>query len=118
MLIERSIGLLAAPRVLRSAFAAQPRRTMTGPTPQATFAQSLAQAHAALRAGRAATAEQLLRALGAQFPEEVNCLWLLGAALLDQNKISESIATLEGVLTRSPNFAQARVDLARAYRSD
>jgi tetratricopeptide (TPR) repeat protein len=91
---------------------------MTAPTPQATFAQSLAQAHAALRAGRAATAEGWLRALGVQIPGELNCLWLLGAALLDQNKISESIATLEGVLGRAPDFAHARVDLARAYRRD
>ncbi len=91
---------------------------MTAPTPQATFAQSLARAHAALRAGRAATAESWLRALGAQVPGELNCLWLLGAALLDQNKISESIATLEDVLGRAPDFAHARVDLARAYRCD
>ena len=86
---------------------------MTAP---ATFAESLAQAHAALRAGRAATAERSLRGLNERFPGEVNCLWLLGAALLAQNKITESIATLEGVLTRVPDFAHARVDLARAYR--
>jgi tetratricopeptide (TPR) repeat protein len=91
---------------------------MTAPKPKADFAESLRQAHAALRAGRAATAERWLRALDAQFPGEVNCLWLLGAALLEQNRILESIATLEGVLTRVPDFALARVDLARAYRSD
>ena len=91
---------------------------MTAPTPQATFAESLAQAHTALRAGRAATAERWLRALDAQFPGDVNCLWLLGAALLYQNKISESIATLDEVLSRAPDFAPARVDLARAHRSD
>ncbi len=91
---------------------------MTAPRPKATFAESLAQAHAALRAGRAATAERWLRALDAQFPGEVNCLWLLGAALLQQNRILESIATLEGVLIRVPDFAHARVDLARAYRRD
>jgi tetratricopeptide (TPR) repeat protein len=91
---------------------------MNVPTPHATLAESLAQAHAALRAGRAATAERLLRALVARYPGEVNCLWLLGAALLDQNKFPESIATLAGVLTRAPDFAPARVDLARAYRSD
>jgi tetratricopeptide (TPR) repeat protein len=92
--------------------------TMTAPTPQATFAQSLAQAHAALRAGRAATAERWLRALDARVPGDVNCLWLLGAALLYQDKISESIAALDEVLTRAPDFAAARVDLARAHRSD
>src|ERR1700730_17010972 len=91
---------------------------MTAPRPKATFAESLAQAHAALRAGRAATAERSLRALDGQVPGEANCLWLLGVALLDQNKIPESIATLEGVLARAPDFAQARVDLARAYQRD
>src|SRR5258708_7456328 len=90
---------------------------MTAPSAQTTFEESLRQAHAALRAGRAATAERWLRTLEAQFPGEPNCLWLLGVALLEQNKIAESIAALEGLLTRVPDFAQARVDLARAYRS-
>ena len=81
------------------------------------FAESLRRAHALLRAGRAATAETQLRAIEAQFPGEVNCLWLIGASLLDQDRISESIATLERVLTAVPDFANARVDLARAYRA-
>jgi tetratricopeptide (TPR) repeat protein len=91
---------------------------MTAPRPTAAFEESLRQAHASLRAGRAATAERCLRALDAEFPGDANCLWLLGAALLDQNKITESIATLEGLLARVPDFAHARVDLARAYRRD
>jgi tetratricopeptide (TPR) repeat protein len=76
----------------------------------------LRQAQAALRAGRAATAEHWLRAFERQAPGDMDCLWLLGAALLDQNKIPESVATLEGVLARAPDFTGARVDLARAYR--
>ena len=48
----------------------------------------------------------------------MNCQWLLGVALLEQDKIPESIATLERVLARVPDFAHARVDLARAYRRD
>src|SRR6202171_3827558 len=91
---------------------------MTAPTPPSTFEENLRQAHAALRAGRAATAERWLRALEAQSPGETNCLWLLGAALLAQDKIPQSITTLEHVLARVPGFAQARVDLARAYRRD
>jgi tetratricopeptide (TPR) repeat protein len=90
----------------------------TAPSPKAAFVESLAQAHAALRAGRAATAERWLRALDAQVPGELNCLRLLGVALLDQEKFAESIATLEGLLARVPDFAHARVDLARAYRRD
>jgi tetratricopeptide (TPR) repeat protein len=89
---------------------------MTASGKKANFEATLRQAHAALRAGRAATAERSLRAVEAEFPGDPNCLWLLGAALLDQNKISESTAMLERVLLRSPDFAQARVDLARAYR--
>jgi tetratricopeptide (TPR) repeat protein len=89
---------------------------MTAPVPSASFEAGLRQAHAALREGRAATAERLLRALQAQFPGEVNCLWLLGVALLDQDKVSESIELLEAALARAPDFAKARVDLARAYR--
>ena len=46
----------------------------------------------------------------------MNCLWLLGVALLDQDRLEESLAALESVCARAPDFAHARVDLARAYR--
>ncbi|HWX68243.1 MAG TPA: tetratricopeptide repeat protein, partial [Steroidobacteraceae bacterium] len=88
------------------------------PNRHAEFTESIRRAHAALRAGRAVTAEACLRALEAQYPGEVNCLWLIGVSLLDQDRISESIATLERVLTAVPDFANARVDLARACRRD
>ncbi len=91
---------------------------MTAPPQKAVFLESLRQAHAALRAGSAATAERCLRTLEAQSPGESNCLWLLGAAQLEQNKTLQSIATLEELLSRVPDFAHARVDLARAYRRD
>ncbi len=88
---------------------------MNTPQPR-SFEEGRRRAHAALRAGRAATAERLLRALEAQYPGEVNCQWLLGVALLDQDKVAESLACLESALARAPDFAAARVDLARAYR--
>jgi tetratricopeptide (TPR) repeat protein len=88
------------------------------PNPHPDFAASLRRAHTALRAGRAASAETWLRALEAQFPGELNCLWLLGVALLEQDKIEASITTLERVLAAAPDFLDARVDLARAYRRD
>jgi len=44
----------------------------------------------------------------AQAPGDLNCLWLLGAALLAQDKIAESIAILEPVLAGAPGFAHAR----------
>jgi tetratricopeptide (TPR) repeat protein len=91
---------------------------MSAPGSRATFETNLRQAHAALRAGRAATAERWLRTLESQFPGEVNCQWLLGVALLDQNQICASVAMLQGVLARAPDFSHARVDLARAYRRD
>ncbi len=69
-----------------------------------------------MRSGRAASAERWLRSLEAQRPGEVNCLWLIGTALLDQDQVAESIRTLERALATAPDFANARVDLARAYR--
>ena len=75
-----------------------------------------AQAAAALREGRAATAERQLRALQASAPGEVLSLRLLGAALLAQDKCAEAIAVLERSVAASPSCAQARVDLARARR--
>jgi tetratricopeptide (TPR) repeat protein len=89
---------------------------MTEQRPLATFEQSLREAQVALRAGNAGTALRRLRALDAGFPGEANCRWLVGVALLDQDKIAESVATLEAVLARAPDFADARVTLARAYR--
>jgi tetratricopeptide (TPR) repeat protein len=82
----------------------------------AAFEERLRRAHAALRAGQAASAERALRALEREFPGEVNCLWLLGAALLDQGEFPGSIALLERSLAAAPDLAEARVDLARAYR--
>ena len=91
---------------------------MTVPTPSApaAFAESRRRAQAALRAGQAATAELWLRALEAKSPGEFQCLWLLGAALLAQDKIAESVETLERALAARPDFDAARVDLARACR--
>ncbi len=91
---------------------------MNAPPPETSFAQGRRRAQAALRAGQAATAERWLRALTAQRPADALSQWLLGAALLDQDKLSESIAMLECVLEREPDLACARVDLARAYRRD
>src|SRR3984893_14875736 len=89
---------------------------MATPTAPSAFDERRRQAHAVLRTGRAATAERMLRALEAQSPGEVNCLWLLGVALLDQDRIPESIDALERALQRAPAFPDARVDLSRAYR--
>jgi tetratricopeptide (TPR) repeat protein len=83
-------------------------------TPRAAHEQRLRQAHAALLSGQAATAESLLRRLAAHTPGDVNCHWLLGVALLDQARLSEAGQVLEDAVARAPDFAEARVDLARA----
>jgi tetratricopeptide (TPR) repeat protein len=79
---------------------------------RAAYAQALAN----LRAGRAQTAERQLRAIQAEAPGEVNSLRLLGVALLDQDKVSPAIETLERAVAAAPQFWPARTDLARAYR--
>jgi len=85
---------------------------------QAELRAAYGQALAALRTGRAETAEQQLRAIQAAAPGEVNSLRLLGAALLAQDKVSPAIETLERAVAAAPKFWQAHTDLARAYRSD
>ncbi|MGH8252990.1 MAG: tetratricopeptide repeat protein, partial [Steroidobacteraceae bacterium] len=85
--------------------------------PRPGFDERLRAADAALRTGRARTAEQALRALSAEAPADLNCQWLLGIALLDLGRPADSVAILEAVLRAAPSFANARVDLARAYRA-
>ena len=90
---------------------------MNATQPKSAFEASLRQAHMLLRAGRAATAERMLRTLQQHNPADLNCRWLLGAALLDQERPADSIALLEPLVAQAPEFAGARVDLARAYRA-
>src|SRR5450631_2944877 len=85
---------------------------------QAAMRAAYREAHLALSAGRAATAEAQLRAIQAAFPKEVTSLRLLGRALLAQDKLKEAIAALEQAVAAAPGFAPARTDLARAYRQD
>ena len=89
---------------------------MATPHARAAFEERLRQALAMLRIGQAASAEKALRALEAESPGQVDCLWLLGVALLDQSRSEESVALLERALRSAPGFAEARADLARALR--
>ncbi|HYM43233.1 MAG TPA: sulfotransferase [Steroidobacteraceae bacterium] len=89
---------------------------MNAPQTVIAFEASRSRAQAALRAGQTATAERWLRQLVTQRPGDIQCLWLLGAALLDQGRAAESIAMLERALAAAPDFSEARVDLARACR--
>lgn len=85
---------------------------------QAGLRAAYSQALAALRTGRAATAERQLRAIQAAAPGDANSLRLLGIALLAQDKVSPAIEALERVVAAAPDFWYARTDLARAYRAD
>ena len=83
---------------------------------QARLRAAYAEALTTLRLGRAATAERQLRAIQAAAPGDIKSLRLLGVALLDQDKTSAALETLERVMLAEPEFADARVDLARTYR--
>jgi tetratricopeptide (TPR) repeat protein len=87
-------------------------------SPFEAFDKSLRRAHLALRAGQAATAECILREIDGQRPGDAQCLWLLGATELAQDRAAQSVATLERALAAAPELAEARVDLARACRRD
>jgi tetratricopeptide (TPR) repeat protein len=84
---------------------------------QAALRAAYGHAFAALRAGRAETAERGFRAIQAAAPGEVNSLRALGVALLDQDKVPEALESLERVVASAPEFWRARTDLARAYRA-
>ncbi len=83
-------------------------------TDSRTLQAALREAHTLLRAGRAATAEGALRALEARTPGDARCLWLLGAALLYQDRLPESLTHLERALAVRADLLDARVDRARA----
>jgi len=85
---------------------------------QAGLRAAYAQALEALRIGRAAAAERQFRAIQEAAPGDVNSLRWLGVALLAQDKVQPAIDVLEQVVGAAPDFPQARVDLARAYRQD
>jgi tetratricopeptide (TPR) repeat protein len=89
---------------------------MEHPT-QAKLRAAYTQAYADLRLGKSKSAEQQLRAIQAAAPGEVNSLRLLGVALLDQDKVSDAVETLERTVSAAPEFWLARTDLGRAYRS-
>ena len=87
---------------------------MPDPQSQEMLRAAFSEAFLLLRAGRAASAEVQLRALQAKVPGEVNCLRLLGVALLDQDKVADALPYLSQAAA-APAFVAARVDLGRAY---
>ncbi len=79
------------------------------------FANDYGAALAALRGGRAAAAESLLRAIQARMPGEVNSLRVLGLALRAQARAPEALAVLERAVRLAPDFAHAWEDLGHLY---
>jgi tetratricopeptide (TPR) repeat protein len=69
-----------------------------------------------LRAGDARGSELRLRALLSAAPRDIENSRLLAVALLMQGNISEALDALERLIVVAPEFLQARIDLARAYR--
>ena len=70
-----------------------------------------------LRAGDARGAELRLRTLQAAAPHDIESSRLLAVALLMQGNPSEALDALERLIASAPDFLQARIDLARAYRA-
>jgi len=81
------------------------------------FQEAYTRAVALLERGDAAAAEREVREIQRRWPGEINSQRVLGLSLLAQGNNSQGIALLEAVIAAAPDFANAKVDLARAYRA-
>ncbi len=77
--------------------------------------QLLGEAEALLNAGKAEEAYQLLSAKDFEYSGNVRFDYLLGISALDSGHPDKATLALERVLAVDPNFAGARLDMARAY---
>lgn len=75
----------------------------------------LNKAEALMKAGRAADAYALLEPFEDKFAGDTRFDYLLGIAALDSGKADKATLAFERVLAVDPNFAGARLDMARAY---
>jgi len=75
----------------------------------------LQKAEALMREGRAAEAYSLLEPFEYEQSGNIKFDYLLGIAALDSGKPDKATIALERVLAADPNFAGARIDMARAY---
>lgn len=88
----------------------------SGPTPaNESLVTMLREADALLKSGKAADAYNLLEPKEADYSGEIAFDYLLGIAALDSGKPDRATIAFERVLAVNPNFAGARLDLARAY---
>jgi len=79
------------------------------------FEASLVEADALLNAGKSQEAYNLLEPLDFEYSGNVRFDYLLGIAALDSGLPDKATLAFERVLAVDPNFAGARLDMARAY---
>ncbi|HEY0665531.1 MAG TPA: tetratricopeptide repeat protein [Gallionella sp.] len=75
----------------------------------------LREAEALIKVGKPAEAYRLLEPLEFERSGEVRFDYLIGIAALDSGKPDKATLAFERVLAADPNFAGARLDMARAY---
>lgn len=75
----------------------------------------LQQADALIKGGKAAEAYALLEPREDEYSGEIAFDYLLGISALDSGKPDRATIAFERVLAVNPNFAGARLDMARAY---
>ncbi|MDE0365222.1 MAG: sulfotransferase [Gammaproteobacteria bacterium] len=80
--------------------------------------QAFEEAESLLRSRQAQPAIRKLQAILERHPDEVNSLRLLGSIRLAQGDTRAAVTHLSRAVEEAPGFAQAAVDLARAYRQD
>ena len=102
----------AKPQV-KSTAAPEPQ-PVSAPT-SASRESLLREADALIKAGRPADAYNLLEPQEANYSGELVFDYLLGIAALDSGKPDRATIAFERVLAVNPNFAGARLDLARAF---
>jgi len=93
---------------------------LTGPESKKTVESEvrdkpLRDAEALMKAGKPADAYNLLAPLEFERSGEVRFDYLIGIAALDSGKPDKATLAFERVLAVDPNFAGARLDMARAY---
>ncbi|MGA7596199.1 MAG: porin family protein [Gallionella sp.] len=77
--------------------------------------QMLADAEALMKAGKPELAYKLLEPFEFERSGEVRFDYLIGIAALDSGKPDKATLALERVLAEDPNYAGARIEMARAY---
>ena len=100
----------------------QTRNPVATPLPQLTLVPAsellgtlLREADALLKSGKPVDAYNLLEPKEGDYSGEIAFDYMLGIAALDSGKPDRATIAFERVLAVNPNFAGARVDLARAY---